>query len=85
MLHFIVFLITIIQVSSASSGIHRTSKVRTEDEKKNYLDYIAKVERLWWAAHENDIPAAKAALDEGAPIDAFYVSNIDSFVAFPNI
>ena len=27
----------------------------------------------------------KAALDEGAPIDAFYVSNIDSFVAFPNI
>ena len=84
MLHFIVFLLTIIP-SSASSGIHRTSKVRTEDEKKNYLDYIAKVERLWWAAHENDIPAAKAALDEGAPIDAFYVSNIDSFVAFPNI
>ena len=49
-------------------------RTRSEEEKKNYLDYMARKERLWWAAHENDIPAAQKALDEGADINDFYVS-----------
>lgn len=58
--------------ASGRGGRHRKN-IRSEEETKNYLDYIAKLERLWWAAHENDIPAAKKALKEGAEIDDFYV------------
>ena len=32
----------------------------------------AKLERLWWAAHENDIEAAKKAIEDGADINGFY-------------
>jgi hypothetical protein len=59
--------------AATGRGARHRQKVRSEEETKNYLDYIAKLERLWWAAHENDIPAAKKALEEGAEVDDFYV------------
>ena len=67
-----VVLIATFDTASGRGGRHRKN-IRSEEETKNYLDYIAKLERLWWAAHENDIPAAKKALKEGAEIDDFYV------------
>lgn len=53
-------------------GARHNENVRTPEQKKNYLDYIATLERLWWAAHENDIPAAEKAIRDGAIIDDFY-------------
>lgn len=32
----------------------------------------AKLEKLWWAAHDNDMDAAKKAIAEGADINGFY-------------
>jgi ankyrin repeat protein len=71
LLSLLILLSTTFKHVEGKGGRH-TANTRTEEEKKNYLNYIEKLERLWWAAHENDIPAAKKALAEGARVDDFY-------------